>query len=152
MKTLLSLFLLIQLALAPGGLALEVRYDCSMSGQRDMQSCCCSLSEEAFVGSRCCTGSSCEGREGKESVGEASFSASDCCRMHWEATPLTGDFDNSIAPRGFQVTAPIAVLAALVEPVQAPRPTVRKERYPAGVPPGLVAAVPLRLRHCSFLI
>lgn len=140
-----------QLALAPGGWALEKRYDCSMTGQRDLRTCCC-LPDAAPAASECCANNSCENKAADEPAGGTSLAASGCCRVHWEATPQAGDFDNAVAVRGVPTVPPIAPLGLPVESIPAPRPVVRKEPYPAGVPPGPVPAVPRWLRHCSLLI
>lgn len=144
-KRLISSLLILLLAFSPGGFAMQLRYDCFMTGQKNLATCCCGDDEAAPEGSRCGDPGSAGDQDDSPVLGDAP-----CCQAHWEvvwgpdpASPLV----SPVNPVPTAIPAP-SVTAAL----SAPRLTASQDRFPSGIPPGTAATVPLRVRHCRFLI
>lgn len=134
MKNLLIIVLCISMTPAFGGVG-GLRYDCAMSGELNLQSCCCE-------------GQSCTSCPDSNKAGEAPCGG--CCEVHLDAKD-----DPPSLTAGLRIPTPqvntlvsghtfeLAQIIPLVRPefCQAP------ERSPPEDP-----STPVRIRICSFLV
>lgn len=146
MKQFISSLLIIILAFSPGGFAMEMRYDCSMTGQRNLASCCCCCEEIALGTNPCGEPLNTDDRESDE----PSFANTPCCQAHLE---VVSDFDPALLIISPVDPVPPAIPApSMVGAPPAPHLTVCRGRFQSGAPPGTAATVPMSVRYCCFLI